>query len=130
MTQRLTSSVTLPSQVNFAAVEARALSSERRDAVVRANVPITVPSFGATDRGKLAACRLPAPVMFCGTMVGLPGNVLADVPRQQPSIGIVAAAHAVADEQGDGLALVEVLDAPESAGRGARAATTAAVIIA
>src|SRR5262249_38312143 len=37
-------------------------------------------------------------------------NMLAEMPRQQPSIRIVAAAHAVADEERHGLAPVEILD--------------------
>ena len=36
--------------------------------------------------------------------------MLAEVARHQPSIGIVTAAHAVADQQRNGLTFVEVLD--------------------
>src|SRR5262249_26194939 len=42
--------------------------------------------------------------------VGVAGKMLAEMSRQQPSIRIVAAAHAVADEKGNGLAAVEILD--------------------
>jgi hypothetical protein len=44
--------------------------------MVRPKVPNTVPSLGAAAYRKLAARKLPAPVMFCGTIVGLPGMYL------------------------------------------------------
>ena len=47
--------------------------------------------------------------MFCATTLGLPGYVLAEMPRDQPAVGVVAAADAVADDEGDGLAFVEIL---------------------
>ena len=43
--------------------------------------------------------------------IGVSGDVLAEMARQQPAVEIVAAADAVADDQIDGLALVEILDA-------------------
>src|SRR4029453_9626800 len=42
---------------------------------------------------------------------GTARNILAEMPRQKPPIGIVAAAHAVADEERNGFALVKILDA-------------------
>jgi hypothetical protein len=42
--------------------------------------------------------------------------MLAEVARHQPSIGIVAAAHAVADQERYGLAFVEVLDPGRGSG--------------
>ena len=42
----------------------------------RPMVPIAVPSFGATRYSQLASRRLPAPSMFFGTNVGLPGMSL------------------------------------------------------
>ena len=46
--------------------------------------------------------------MFCGTIVGIAGDVLAHVAREHPGIEIVAAAGGVADQQLDGLAAVEI----------------------
>ena len=43
-------------------------------ASVCARLPNTVPSFGATSYMYCAATKLPAPGMFCGTIVGLPGR--------------------------------------------------------
>ncbi len=47
MTQRLTSSVTLPSQENLVPSKVAPLSSSGLMPVVRAKVPNAVPSFGA-----------------------------------------------------------------------------------
>ena len=49
--------------------------------------------------------------MFCTIDVRIAGDVAADVARDQPRIDVVAAAGAVADDQGDLLALVEIGDA-------------------
>ena len=46
--------------------------------------------------------------------------MLADVARQQPRIGVVAAADAVADDELDVAAFVEILDAGGAGGRGER----------
>ena len=48
--------------------------------------------------------------MFCTTIDGLPGIVVAEMPRQQPRVGVVAAARRRADDDCDLLALVELLD--------------------
>ena len=42
--------------------------------------------------------------------VGIAGKMFAEMSRQQPSIRVVAAAYAVADEERNGLALVEILN--------------------
>jgi hypothetical protein len=47
---------------------------------------------------------------------GIAGNMLAEVARHQPSIGIVPAAHAVADDERQGLAFVEILDSGGGSG--------------
>ena len=52
----------------------------------------------------------PAPVMFCGTTIGIAGDVLADMARDQPRLQIVFAADADADQHVDGLAAIEVGD--------------------
>ena len=43
-------------------------------ASVWARLPNTVPSLGATSYKYFAATKLPAPGMFCVTMVGWPGR--------------------------------------------------------
>ena len=48
--------------------------------------------------------------MFCGTIVGIAGDVLAHVAREHARVEVVAAAGGVADQQLDGLAAVEVGD--------------------
>ena len=83
---------------------------------LRENVPMTEPSLGA-DRieivGRLEAAGAGHVLRHDG---GMARNVLAEMARHQPSIGIVAAADAVADEERDSLALVEVLDAGGASG--------------
>ena len=60
---------------------------------------------------KLAERRLPAPVICSRHDRGIAGNVLADIAAEQPRIGVIAAADAVADDQRDVAALVEIFDA-------------------
>src|SRR5262249_13173309 len=45
-----------------------------------------------------------------GGLKGVAWKMLAEMSRQQPAVRIVAAAHAVADEERNGLAAVEILD--------------------
>src|SRR5262249_12060130 len=40
----------------------------------------------------------------------VPGNMLAEMPRHQPSVRVITAANAVADEERNGLAAVEIVD--------------------
>ena len=74
VTQVLTSSVPLPSQLNLRESNCVLLAPISGSiAMPREKVPMTEPSLGAALYRKLAARRLPAPAMFCGTIVGLPG---------------------------------------------------------
>ena len=54
--------------------------------------------------------RWPAPGMLRTITVGWPGDVLAEVARDQPAVEIVAAAGQRADHELDGAAFVERLD--------------------
>ena len=82
----LTSEVRLPIQLNLrASYWTPVASSSGCIASPRANMPMVLPSFGAALNRKLAARRLPAPAMFCGTTVGLPGRCL---PRWRASVRI------------------------------------------
>jgi hypothetical protein len=47
--------------------------------------------------------------MFCGT-TGIARDVLAEMARDHPPIGVIAAAGAVADDQREAFAAVEVGD--------------------
>ena len=66
-----------------------------------------VPSCGASLAIQLAATNPPAPGMLRGTTVGLPGNVAADVTRDEPAAIVVVVPDRIADDQADGLAAKE-----------------------
>ena len=53
--------------------------------------------------------------MLTTTTVGVPGNVAAEMARDEPGIDVVAAAGRIADDQRQRLALIEILGA---SGRG------------
>ena len=71
--------------------------------------PMTVPSLGSVLCTRLTARKLPAPGHVAGDDGRSSGDVLAEVARQQPPIGIVAAAGRIADLEIKALALVELL---------------------
>ena len=68
-----------------------------------------VPSLGAMAWMYCAALALPAPGMFFTTMVGLSGDVAAEMPRHRARVDVVAAAGRRADQKLDGLAGVVVV---------------------
>ena len=66
----------------------------------------------------------PAPGISCATTFGLPGNVFAEVPRHHARADVDAAAGGAGDQEGDLLALVEVLRVRGCADRSAIAASS------
>ena len=72
------------------------------------NAPIVVPSFGAMRTCTAAALPLPAPGMFCTTIGRRAGNETGKVLGDRPRIDIVAAGGVGADDEGKGLAGVEI----------------------
>src|SRR5262249_39788593 len=75
VTQVVSSSVILPSQVNFR-LSNSAWPRSGAMPMLRENVPSTEPSFGATEKMELAERKLPAPVICGGTIDGSPGICL------------------------------------------------------
>jgi hypothetical protein len=71
VTHRLTSLVMLPIQPSLRGSNFAPLISGS-SGMVRPNVARTAPSRGAAVERYITALRLPAPGMFCGTMVGCP----------------------------------------------------------
>src|SRR5262245_54427544 len=72
VTQRLVSLAMLPTHVNFRASKLADGENSGSVTMLRTNVAIAVPSFGAAEYTKLVARREPAPGMFCGTTRGWP----------------------------------------------------------
>ncbi len=77
MKTMLTSESTRPIQLNSAVLKRTpGVPNRSSSGAVGAAMPMTLPSFGETLNTVLAARKLPAPGMFLGTTVGLPGMCL------------------------------------------------------
>ena len=104
------SSVTLPSQVNLR-LSNSALSTSGEMPMLRENVPNTEPSFARDRIDEIGRAQAAGAGHLLGNDRGIARNVLAEIAAEQPRIGVVAAADAVADDQRDVAALVEIFDA-------------------
>ena len=67
----------------------------------RPSPAITEPSFSATLKMRLPVTSLPAPGMFCTTMLGCAGNEAREMAPDQPAGDVVDAARREADDQRD-----------------------------
>jgi hypothetical protein len=83
---------------------------ERRDAHAARERADDGAVFGSDGINVIGRLEAPGTGHVLRHDAGTARNILTEMPRQKPRICIVAAAHAIADEERNALALVKILD--------------------